>query len=113
LHALYKRLLEVRRGLAATQPDDTIAFEAERVLFVRRDRRAWLAFSFAPRAVEIILPVPPGAWHRLLSSADNAWGGPGDASPASLESTGSVRMLLQPHSFVAYADGARPEAERS
>jgi maltooligosyltrehalose trehalohydrolase len=112
LHAFYKRLLEVRRSLCATQLDDTIAFEAERVMFVRRDRRAWLAFCLGPRAAEITLPVPLGRWSKLLSSADKAWNGPGDALPASIESAGNVRMLLQPYSFVAYADTALPEAER-
>lgn len=110
LHALYKRLLELRRSLAATRSDDTIAFEAERVLFVRRERRAWMAFCLAPRAVEITLPVPLGAWQRLLTSADTAWAGPGDASAARVESTGNVRALLQPYSFVVYAEGAPPEA---
>lgn len=113
LHALYRRLLELRRRFAATQWDDSIAFEAERVLFVRRDRRAWMAFCLAPRAVELTLPVPLGAWHKVLSSADGAWRGTGEALPASVESTGSVRVSLQPYSFVLYAEGAPPEADRS
>lgn len=113
LHALYKRLLEVRRSLSATQWDETIAFEAERVMFVRRDTRAWLAFCLGERAAELTLPVPLGHWRKLLSSADTGWGGPGDAAPASVESDGNIRMLLQPYSFVAYADPALSEVEHS
>jgi len=102
LDSLYERLLRVRRALAPTTPDETTAFEAQRVLFVRRDRRAWFLFSFSSEAAELTIPVPPGTWHRFLSSTDTAWSGPGDTLPAVLESTGDVRLSLEPYSFAAY-----------
>ncbi len=111
LYALYQRLLELRTLLPATVPDETIAFEAKRVLFVRRDRRAWMAFSLSAQPTRLSLPVAHGRWHKLAASAEQAFGGPGDGMPALIESAGEVELLLPPHAFVVY--GSHPQLGNS
>jgi maltooligosyltrehalose trehalohydrolase len=102
LNRLYGRLLELRKSLAPTSPDDTITLEGRRVLLVRRDERTWLAFSFSERAEEVSLPLAPGAWQLVLSSADPEWEGPGAGLPARLESSGDLTLKLPPSSFSIY-----------
>jgi maltooligosyltrehalose trehalohydrolase len=112
LYRLYETLLRLRsviapRVLQARAEDDTVAFEAQHVLFVRREGRLWMAFSFSDRTEHVRLPVPPGPWERLVSSSDSEWQGPGTPLPESLESNGELSVELQPHSFVCYGSGRR------
>jgi maltooligosyltrehalose trehalohydrolase len=100
LYRLYRALLRVRPQLVSESPDECVAFEAARVLLVRRQERAWIAYHFSAEPREVTLPVPPGAWRILLSSADPEWGGPGPRCPSHLHSPGEVRLQLQPHSFL-------------
>jgi maltooligosyltrehalose trehalohydrolase len=103
LERLYQTLLHLRPRLAASVPDETVAFEAQSVLFVQRDRRVWMAFSFSSRVEQVRLPVRLGSWQRLVSSAESEWQGPGTELPASFESKGELSVALPPHSFVCYA----------
>jgi maltooligosyltrehalose trehalohydrolase len=102
LYRLHHALLQLRaRWLPFSAPDEVMAFEAHRLVWVRRGQ-AWMAFCFSARAREVALPVPPGKWHLRLSSADLEWNGPGTTLAACIESTGEVSALLQPHSFICY-----------
>jgi maltooligosyltrehalose trehalohydrolase len=107
LYRLYQTLLHLRPRLAAPVLDETIAFEAQRVLFVRRAGRVWMAFSFSSRVERLQLPIPLGSWERLISSADSQWQGPGSELPAQFDSTGDLSVELQPHSFVCYGASKR------
>jgi maltooligosyltrehalose trehalohydrolase len=93
----YRALLRLRASLPRELPDECVAFEAQRVLFVRRRQHAWMAYSFSEQPSELVLPVLPGGWQVLLSSADAEWGGAGRRGPALLEA-GEVH--LPPHSFL-------------
>jgi maltooligosyltrehalose trehalohydrolase len=108
LHAFHEELLRLRASLAPTEPDRTTSFEAARVLLVQRDQRAWMAFCFAAEASAVTLPVAPGAYRRVLSSASSTWRGPGDSTPASVDSSGAVELTLAPHSFVVYSTATTP-----
>jgi maltooligosyltrehalose trehalohydrolase len=110
LHRLYQTLLSLRGGLEPQAPDDCLALEARRVLFVRRGRRAWMAFSFSDAVQELSLPAPPGAWKRLIASSDVEWGGPGSRLPDRIDSRGEVRLELLPFAFAVYG-GAPPATE--
>ena len=99
LHELHRTLLEWRQRLGGALPDQCIAFEAQRVLFVRQGERAWLAFSFAAEPRTLTLPVPPGNWQVVLASAEERWGGPGVGAPW-LESRGELSVRLEPYAFL-------------
>jgi len=112
LYRLYETLLRQRPRLAPRvlgdfAMDDTVAFEAQRVLFVRREGRLCMAFNFSGRPERVRLPVPPGPWERLVSSAETEWQGPGTELPAKVESNGELSVELQPHSFVYYGSSQR------
>jgi maltooligosyltrehalose trehalohydrolase len=102
LNRFYQRLLELRKSLAPSSPDEPIALEGRRALLVRRNSRTWLAFSFSERSEEVSVPLAPGAWQLVISSADPEWEGPGAGSPARLDSTGDVVLKLPPNSFCIY-----------
>jgi maltooligosyltrehalose trehalohydrolase len=102
LHRLYQLLLRLRPEIAATEPDESLAFEASRVLLVRRAEQAWFAFCFADGERQLTLPIPPGRWLRRVASADAEWEGPGARLPERLTSNGEVNLVLPPHSFVCY-----------
>ena len=102
LYRLYQALLALRPELAASEPDESVAFEASRALLVKRGDRAWFAFCFADGEREVRLPVPPGSWRLRLSSADARWEGPGARSPETIHSNGEVTVLLPAHSFACY-----------
>ena len=102
LDRLYHRLLELRNSLAPSTPDEPIALEGRRVLLVRRDRRAWLAFSFSEHPEEVNVPLAPGGWKLVISSADPEWDGPGSELSPRLNSTGDMVLKLPPSCFCIY-----------
>jgi maltooligosyltrehalose trehalohydrolase len=107
--AFYKELLRLRREVAFADGrwdwQEVLAFETERVLFVRRRSEGdaiWLALSFNVTPVTVTLPLPGGRWARLLDSRDVAYAGPGATTPATIESAGGVTLSLPPLSAVVY-----------
>jgi maltooligosyltrehalose trehalohydrolase len=100
LHRWYGALLQLRASLPRELPDECVAFEGRRVLFVRRPEHAWMVYSFSAEPCELVMPVPPGTWQVLLSSTDAAWGGHGPRGSSLLESGGEVHLQLPPHSFL-------------
>jgi maltooligosyltrehalose trehalohydrolase len=104
LQRLYQTLLQLRSRLASRGcPDDCISFEARKVLLVQRPGRAWMVFSFSPEPQDLTLPMPPGLWELLVSSAGDGWEGPNPSFPTRFDSKGELRLELSPHSFVCYA----------
>lgn len=100
LHRWYGSLLRLRARLPRELPDQCVAFEGRRALFVRRQEHAWMVYSFSAEPCELLLPVLPGAWEVVLVSSDTEWGGPGWRGPSRLESAGEVRLQLPPHSML-------------
>jgi maltooligosyltrehalose trehalohydrolase len=99
LYRMYQALLGLRPRLLGKVPDECVAFEAQRVLFVRRDECAWIAYSFSKERQRVHLPVPVGQWRVLISSEDRCWGGAGRPF-SSLDSLGEACVELAPYSFV-------------
>jgi maltooligosyltrehalose trehalohydrolase len=103
LSRLYTRLLELRRSFKLSPGALAIAHERERVLFVQDDGcGVVLLFCLARCAVDISLPIKPGIWTKLVSSASAEWSGPGCNLPDRFESAGAKQLSLLPQSFVGY-----------
>jgi maltooligosyltrehalose trehalohydrolase len=104
LHRLYELLLQIRAQLpAGAVLDDCLALEARRLLLVQRDRRGWMVFSFSDAVQKVTLPMLPGSWQRLVSSAEKEWDGPGTQLPLRFDSPGEIQVELPPYSFAVYA----------
>jgi maltooligosyltrehalose trehalohydrolase len=114
----HKTLLEFYRELLLLRKDhpvlsrlskndmEVMAFEGEKVLFVRRwkgtgQTAAFFHFGSAP--VSLALPLPPGRWEKLVDSSEQRWGGTGSSLPESVRSHGSVTLSLTPRSFVLFS----------
>ena len=88
---------------------EVTSFADEKVLLVRR----WKASSqvlivghFGQVPTELLLPIPPGRWHRTLDSAQERWGDKGCETPAVIESRGEVQLPLNPWAFLVFAKSA-------
>ena len=110
----YQELLRIRRSVPPLPELDKNAVEVtsfadEKVLLVRR----WKASSqvlivghFGQVPTELLLPIPPGRWHRMLDSAQERWGDKGCETPAVIESSGEVGLRLNPWAFLVFATSA-------
>jgi maltooligosyltrehalose trehalohydrolase len=100
LLGFYRELLHARRENAAFSAEATrqvVAFEDERLLFVRRwtgDAEVFSVYHFGDHPVTFTLPVPSGTFRRTLASAEARFDGPGARAPEEVVSTGLVRMSL-------------------
>jgi maltooligosyltrehalose trehalohydrolase len=104
LLAWHRELLRLRRQIPAlSRPDrrnlEVRALPAERAIALRRGAApgevlVLLGFGAAP--CELELEAAPGAWRRLLDSADPRWGGSGTITPDPLVSDGRLRLSLAP-----------------
>ena len=76
---LHRELLRLRRATPLEkESQEVLALERPSVLLVRRGDRALVhAFAQAPALVE--LPLPAGAWCKVLDTSEARWGGPGGA----------------------------------
>jgi len=110
LRQYYKRLIQFRKteaALAFPSRDrmEITVLDGARAFAVRRWARASelaVLFNFHPEASDVTAPLPAGAWSKALSSADTAWGGPGDSLAEQLESPGEASLTLPPHSVAIY-----------
>ncbi|MDC3961665.1 1,4-alpha-glucan branching protein GlgB [Polyangium jinanense] len=109
LLAWYKELIRARRELfafAAEGGRQAVAFEDERLLYVRRwnrDSEVFVIYHFGDHPVTVTLPVPSGTFRRSLASSEARFGGKGDVSaPEEITSTGLVRVTLGPSEAALY-----------
>jgi maltooligosyltrehalose trehalohydrolase len=108
LRAFTRELLALRRARPElAKPDwaaqEVVAREAERVLTIHRPgagEAVFAAFHYGPGATVAELPLPGGAWRKVIDSADGRWLGPGSAVPDAVRSTGAVPLTLAPWSAV-------------
>ncbi|MBI5576687.1 MAG: malto-oligosyltrehalose trehalohydrolase [Deltaproteobacteria bacterium] len=108
LREFYRELIGLRKGhpalsLSSKEDMEATAYETEKVLHVRRRNgpsQAAAAYRFGDAAVSIELPLPAGAWKKLLDSSDARWKGSGSATPERIESRGMAALTLNPWSFV-------------
>ena len=88
---------------------EVTCFADEKVLLVRRWRgssQLLMVCHFCRVATELLLPIPPGRWHKTLDSAEERWGDKGCETPADIESRGEVRFRLNPWAFLVFAKAA-------
>jgi maltooligosyltrehalose trehalohydrolase len=98
----YRALLQFRRtipaiGLPATNRSEILAFDGDRVLYLRRwweEQQIAAAMNFCETAVTATLPVPAGRWRKILDSAEEKWGGSGSPAPESVVSEGKASFDL-------------------
>jgi maltooligosyltrehalose trehalohydrolase len=108
LWEFYRELIRVRKGHAAlsrlSKEDMEVSVRGkENVLLVRRwngSDQAATAFHFGDSAVSVELPLPAGAWEKLLDSSEKRWGGGGSAIPARLDPREEISVSLNPWAFV-------------
>jgi maltooligosyltrehalose trehalohydrolase len=107
---LYKELLATRREFdLAGEPAPQIQEYGSAICMVAGDTRsntgkllaAVYEFGKTARTIEG-LHLPAGKWTLRLNSADEKWRGPGDAVPAQMQSTGSVKLQLAAQSFLVF-----------
>lgn len=100
LRDYYRELLRLRKSrpalsLLSKEHLEATVHDAERVLLLRRWSSAdevliVLHFGDRPAGLEL----PPGAWRKLIDSADARWGGPGGADSVD-------ELVLQPWQAIA------------
>jgi maltooligosyltrehalose trehalohydrolase len=101
----YRELIRLRkqhRALSVLNKAamEVTALEQGKILVVRRwagEEQAVSVFSFADSPNTCQLPIPPGAWRKLLDTADVRWGGSGGRVPERIESSGSVSLEVDAH----------------
>jgi maltooligosyltrehalose trehalohydrolase len=106
LIGLYAELLRLRRSVPALynlRKRDTRAWvSSPTAMGVERrygsDR--WMAvFNFGEAAAPVCAEVGPGAWQKVLDSAERRWAGPGTTSPDAFEASESVSIEIARTSF--------------
>jgi maltooligosyltrehalose trehalohydrolase len=105
---LYRELLALRRNVPALAHLskghlEVVGYENPPALFLRRWYRpseTAAMFHFGKDWASVIVPLPPGRWHKLIDSAGELWGGPGSSTPSDLTSEGSVTLGLSAQSFM-------------
>ncbi|WP_338833092.1 Malto-oligosyltrehalose trehalohydrolase [Moorella humiferrea] len=110
LWEFYRQLIQLRRQLSPLaelnlENMEVIAYEQERVLFVRRwsdDSEVSLIFSFNDGSRDLTLPLPPGRWQKRLDAAEERWLGDGSPAPAMVVSPGEVQIAVSPWSCLLY-----------
>jgi maltooligosyltrehalose trehalohydrolase len=111
LRLFYQELLRLRRELSPlAQRDknalDVTSFATEKVLLVKRwdaSSQVLIAAHFDQAPVDLILPIPPGRWHRMFDSAEEKWGGNSSRTPSVFDSRGEEVLSLSPWAFLVIA----------
>lgn len=111
LREFYRELLRLRRevpalGHLSKLHQEVQGYERRQVLWVRRwygTDEALGIFHFGSAAREMTIPMPAGAWQKLLDSAEKRWLGPGSPAPETLTASGEVSLTLSPQAFVLFA----------
>ncbi len=102
----YKELLRLRRNTPALaflsrRDMDVTAIENDNVLMIRRraqpDSDCVVLFCLSGEPATVSCPLPNGRWYKVLDSGERRWEGPGSAVPQTLESEGTVPLVLSPH----------------
>jgi maltooligosyltrehalose trehalohydrolase len=104
----YQELLRLRRALSPLARLDKNALEVtsfadQKALLVRRwddSSQVLIAYHFDQAPATLILPIPPGQWHRILDSHDERWGGEGSHNAVVVQPSGEAQLSLEPSSFL-------------
>ena len=115
LTRLYKELLRLRRGEPVLARLDkrsleTVGFDTPRALYLRRwcgAQEMVALFHFGETPMLLSCKFPSGRWENILTSADQAWGGPGSQAPAILDSAGQAEVALAGSSFALFKKASK------
>lgn len=110
LWEFYQELLRFRREALSFPGNGPATLEVnhcetEKVLLVRRaggSREVTMVCNFHASSRSLALPWRPGAWDKLLDSAEGRWGGPGSPAPPVLQGGEEVSLTLAPYSLVLF-----------
>ena len=113
LRDFYKRLIELRKAepsLAFPDRDrmEVLVLDSVRAMAIHAWSQAselFTVFHFGPEAATAGIPLPTGAWHKILDSAAPTWKGADGSLPDRIESPGTVKVSLAPHSVAVYRRG--------
>jgi maltooligosyltrehalose trehalohydrolase len=86
------------------------ALEEKKVMVQRRwdEGEEFVAvYHFGDSPQKFSLTLPPGAWVKLLDSADPKWGGAGTEIPPDLHGGEEKPLRLSPRSFILLAGKRR------
>jgi len=115
LYRLYRELLALRKShpvLSRMNKDrqELHALEEKKVMVQRRwdEGEEFVAvYHFGDSPQKFSLTLPPGAWVKLLDSADPKWGGAGTEIPPDLHGGEEKPLRLSPRSFILLAGKRR------
>ncbi|HET9179857.1 MAG TPA: malto-oligosyltrehalose trehalohydrolase [Terriglobia bacterium] len=110
LYAFVRELIRLRKqmsGLSGTcrEEMEAIAFEREKVLWLRRWRtgsQVVIVISFADGPVAVVLPFPKARFNKILDSAEQQWHGGGSLWPELLEADGNGALTIAPSSIALF-----------
>ena len=110
LYNFVRELIRLRKALPALARNhkeemETIAFEREKILWVRRwrsDHQAVIIFNFGDESATAALPFPKARFRKMMESADQLWHGRGSNCPDVLEADGNLSLSIAPSSLVLF-----------
>jgi maltooligosyltrehalose trehalohydrolase len=110
LYEFYQELIRRRRehpALASLDKEnlEAAALEKPKVLLIRRgagEDQAYIIFHFGRHPVTLALPLPAGAWSKMLDSGTERWYGAGSTVPPTIRSEGEVSLTLPPQAVVLF-----------
>ncbi len=114
LYNFYRALIDLRKNLpilkaCEKERTETVAFEDEKMLFVRiwaGERESFLFCNFSGTTAGADLTLPEGTWMKAIDSSSKEWGGNGELSPERIDSPcNEPRITLNPCSFLLYRPG--------
>jgi maltooligosyltrehalose trehalohydrolase len=110
LYNFVRELIRLRRELPAFSRNgrdetEAIAFEREKLLWVRRWRRddqAVMIVNLGSQPATAVFPFPKACFRKILDSADPRWNGRGSLCPDLLEADGNASLSIAASSVVLF-----------
>ena len=110
LYNFVRELIRLRRELPALARNhkeemETIAFEREKLLWLRRwrsDHQAVIIFNFSGESATALFPFPKARFRKMMDSGDKRWHGSGSMCPDLLEADGNASLTIAPSSLVLF-----------
>ena len=110
LYNFVRELIRVRQSLpifsrSGQDATEVIAFEREKLLWVRRWRRdgqAVMIVNLGSNPATAVFPFPKACFRRILDTADPRWNGRGSLCPDLLEADGNASLSIAASSIVLF-----------
>jgi maltooligosyltrehalose trehalohydrolase len=113
LYRFYRRLIALRKELACLKYPEKKGLVVETpdndriVVLMRKNEDSAICavanFDGIDRQVRIRAGTPPGAWRKLLDSADQTWGGEGATVPDTIEA--DMSFTIRSHNLALFMPG--------